>query len=221
MREILSPSFSRLCYGYTKDSDQNIFVDEQQAGTVKFIFQEYLKGATLAKLVEELQSRNIPSPSGKACWTRAAIDNLISNIKYVPYIISPEQFLQVQDEKARRSNQVLSEDGFQRKAARYHSQNVLSGLFVCAECGSNYRRITRSSGAVVWRCASRVEHGKEICRHSPTISDEQVVSFLCKALNIPQLDSKLIHKEVDKIFVCSDGTMSLKAKQELTLSFAL
>nr|WP_279287533.1 zinc ribbon domain-containing protein [Flintibacter hominis] len=38
----------------------------------------------------------------------------------------------------------------------------MSGLLVCAECGHNYRRITRPSGEIVWRCASRVEHGKKV-----------------------------------------------------------
>lgn len=51
---------------------------------------------------------------------------------------------------------------------------VLSGLLICSECGSPYRRITRNTKdgeEIVWRCANRVEHWKEICQHSPTISD--------------------------------------------------
>ncbi len=128
MREILSPSFSRLCYGYSKDSNQNIFVDEQQAGTVKFIFQEYLKGATTGKAIGRIAVTQYPfSVRERAlvpcCHRQAYLQYQIRSIH-----LSPEQFLQVQDEKARRSNQALSEDGFQRKATRYHSQNVLSGL---------------------------------------------------------------------------------------------
>lgn len=44
-----------------------------------------------------------------------------------------------------------------RKATRNNSQNVLSGLLVCSDCGVNYRRITRASGEVVWRRADKVE----------------------------------------------------------------
>ncbi|EDS09193.1 recombinase family protein [Anaerotruncus colihominis] len=32
--------------------------------------------------------------------------------------------------------------------------------FVCAECGHSYRHITRLSVGIIWRCTSRMEHGK-------------------------------------------------------------
>lgn len=76
-------------------------------------------------------------------------------------------------------------------------------------------------GEVVWRCANRVEHGKEFCQHSPTISNENAVAFLCKALNIPELDSEMVRREVDQILIHSDGTMSLKVKQKRVLSLLL
>lgn len=48
----------------------------------------------------------------------------------------------------------------QRKATRYNSQSVLSGLLFCAERVHSYRRIAKPSGKIVWRCAGWVEHGK-------------------------------------------------------------
>jgi len=33
------------------------------------------------------------------------------------------------------------------------------------------------------RCANRVEHGKEICKHSSTVLDETVKKFVCHALS--------------------------------------
>jgi hypothetical protein len=41
------------------------------------------------------------------------------------------------------------------------SERICSGLLICAECGANYRRITRDSGEVVWRCANRVNTVKK------------------------------------------------------------
>ena len=88
--------------------------------------------------------------------------------KYIGYIVSFDNFFLVQGEKSRRSN--IDENTNKRKTSRYNSQSVLSGLLVCTECNHNYRRITRLSGEVVWHCASRVEHGKKFCKHSPSIS---------------------------------------------------
>jgi hypothetical protein len=93
-----------------------VFIDEQKAETVATIFERYLYGDSLAKIVEVLHEQQIPSPTGKTLWTRAAIDKLLSNIKYVPHMISPELFIKVQNEKIIRSNQELGEYGIQRKA---------------------------------------------------------------------------------------------------------
>lgn len=154
--------FGRICYGYVRDSDGQVFINKKQAEAVSIIFERYRSGESLASIVKVLHEKGIYSLTGKMQWTRSAIVKLLSNIKFVPHIISLEQFLKVQDEKFARSNQEFIEDDVQRKTTRYNSQNVLSGLLVCAECGANYHRITRDSGEVVWRCANRVEHGKEI-----------------------------------------------------------
>jgi hypothetical protein len=67
---------------------------------------------------------------------------MLSSLKYIPLIISLELYTAVQFEKAERSNQEFNNDGnMQRKATRYNSKNVLSGLLVCSECGANYRRL--------------------------------------------------------------------------------
>lgn len=221
MFEHAKPQFCRLCYGYTKSTDKQIVLDEYHSNNVKLIFQEYFNGSSLAAIAETLHQRNVLSPTGKDRWARAAIDNLLSNIKYVPHIISPQVFLQVQNEKIRRSNQELEEDDMQRKATRYHSLNGLSGLLVCAECGANYRRITRNSGEAVWRCANRVEHGKTVCHHSPTIPESEVIPLICKALGLVDFDPEVVHENLEQILVYADGTLDIQLKQQQNMSLTL
>ena len=119
-----------------------------------------------------LKEQSILSPTGKPVWGRATVDNILSNGRYVPHIISEDRFWQIQIEKERRTN--IANDNRTRKTARYNSQNVLSGLLICGECGKSYRRITRSLGEVVWRCADKVENGKQaVCCNMATISDRR------------------------------------------------
>lgn len=59
------PQFCRLCYGYTKDADNQIVVDKPQADVVRTLYQEYVKGASLATLVELLVRRNYSLPNRK------------------------------------------------------------------------------------------------------------------------------------------------------------
>ena len=49
-------------------------IKENEAETVRMIFDYYLAGASLGKVVDLLFKKRIPSPTGKAKWTRAAVD---------------------------------------------------------------------------------------------------------------------------------------------------
>ncbi len=175
-----------LPYGFMLTPEGNVSVDqEKKASTVRTIYQQYLSGMSLKGIADFLFAQNIPSPRGKAQWTQAVINNLLSNQRYIGSIVSFDEFFMAQGEKGKRSSP--DEDTNQRKATRYNSQSVLSGLLVCGGCGRNYRRITRPSGEVVWRCANRVEYGKCFCNHSPSIPEQQMRDAICDKL------SKVMH----------------------------
>lgn len=163
-------------YGFVQKQD-DIFVEPQQVEVVREIFQRYLNGDSLGGIADFLFEQVVLSPTGQERWTRTTISKLLSNSKYIGYIISFEDYFAVQVDKGNRSS--IDEDTNQRKGIRYSSQNVLSGLLVCAECGANYRRITRPSGEAVWRCANKVEHGKKICKNAPSISETTIKKHLC------------------------------------------
>lgn len=220
MRAVQASFYGRICYGYIRKPSGQVLVNEQQAATVAIIFDRYLRGDSLAGIADFLSRQEIQSPSGNMQWTRAAIDKLLSNPKYVPHIVSPEKFLKAQEEKIKRSNQEMSGDGIQRKATRYSSKNVLSGLLVCGECGADYRRITRPSGEVVWRCANRVEHGHDICRHSPSIPEADVIDFICRLLDLEQFDPQSVKNSLEAIVINYQGKMVPKFKPVNNLSIA-
>ena len=137
----------------------------------------------------------------------------MSNSKYIGYIISFEDYFAVQVDKGSRSN--IDEDTNQRKATRYSSQNVLSGLLVCSECGANYRRITRPSGEAVWRCANKVEHGKKICKNAPSISETTIKEHLCITLNIAEWDEEAIRSSIERTLIRRDGSLEIDYKHEM------
>lgn len=86
---------------------------------------------------------------------------------------------------------------------RYSSEPI-SGLLVCAECGSSYRRITRNTSEgkeIIWRCASRVEHGKKYCKSSPTVSQQQLEDVLFKMFSVFPPDQDLFRMMVQQITV--------------------
>jgi len=139
---------------------------------------------------------------------------ILSNGKYAPHITSDDRFWQAHFEKDRRSNM---NNNRTRKAARYNSQNVLSGLLVCGECGRNYRRITKPSGEVVWRCADKVENGKRAaCSNTATVSDEEIREIICEQLGLTVFDEAVVGNAIEAIEV-SDGGILIHLKNSMAL----
>ena len=109
----------RIPYGYQLESN-GFIICQEKAEVVRVIFDFYLSGASLGKVADMLSERRIPSPTGKERWTRAAIDKLLSNAKYIP-IVGTEVYMDVQFEKGRRCNIDCDKAGSPRKATRYQS----------------------------------------------------------------------------------------------------
>ena len=200
-----------LPYGFMLASDNHIIVDPEKANIVRTIYQQYLSGMSLGGIADFLFKHRVPSPQGKAHWTQPVLSNLLSNQKYIGYIVSFDNFFLVQGEKSRRSN--IDENTNKRKTTRYNSQSVLSGLLVCTECSHNYRRITRPPGEIVWRCFSRVEHGKKFCKHSPSISEERIKELICEKLSMSAFDENQVKEQIDTILIHSDGSLQIELQR--------
>ena len=68
-------------------------------------------------------AKGVPSPTGNSKWTRAAVDKLLANKKYIP-IVGIKAYMDVQFEKDRRCNVDYEKAGHPRKAARYRSSSI-------------------------------------------------------------------------------------------------
>ena len=60
----------RIPYGFNLVNNGVLEVKESEAINVRMIFDYYLAGASLGKVVDMLYAKQIPSPTGKEKWTR-------------------------------------------------------------------------------------------------------------------------------------------------------
>lgn len=74
-------AYSRFL-GYKEGPDGKPMIDEKQADTVKFIFNEYLLGSSLAGIAKLLTAKGIKTPSGKSGWNGSTVRTILSNEKY-------------------------------------------------------------------------------------------------------------------------------------------
>ncbi len=77
----------RKCYGYDINPDDELTVNPDEAKVVCWIFERYLLGDSLGKIVAGLEKQGIPSPTGRSKWNREAIDKLLSNEKYTGRVL--------------------------------------------------------------------------------------------------------------------------------------
>lgn len=119
-----------------------------------------------------------------------------------PAIVSAEVFDKVQEEMAKRARFVSNEDGtLETSGSKYNNKYILGNLLVCGDCGLPYRRRTER-GKVVWRCATRIEKGRQTCPNSPTLDEGWILDILSEvACQNGPYDERIIKNEVDKIQV--------------------
>ena len=100
-------------------------------------------------------------------------------------IVSSEMFKKVQREMARRRGKRQTSDKSLTALGKYSGKFALSELLVCGDCGSPYKRITWVKNGVsrkVWRCLSRVDHGKKFCAESPALDEKKLHEAICRGL---------------------------------------
>ena len=101
-------------------------------------------------------------------------------------IIDRDTYNRVQQELARRISKRKVSDKTTTEQGRYSSKYALTELLICGKCGTPYRRATwivKGKKQIVWRCISRLEHGKKYCPDSPTIKEENLHRGIIRAIN--------------------------------------
>ncbi len=136
--------YNRICYGYKKDKNGMLIIDEEEARVVKRIYDWYLEGYSIGGIIDKLEEKKIKTSKGKERWSKRAIESTLTREKYTgdvaiadsgesenrylykqhhEGIISKEQFKAVQLEMELRSNVEIGEDGkARRKNKKYSSK---------------------------------------------------------------------------------------------------
>ena len=129
-------------------------------------------------------------------------------------IISREMFQQVQTEFARRNNKrkVMKKRG-KTENGKYSSKYALTEYLICDECQAPYKRvlITPRNGEkfYAWRCTSRLDFGKEVCKNSETLKEIPLQEAIVRAFNelVENKDDVItLVKNAVKIAVVGDDT---------------
>ena len=146
-------------YGYTIREGQTV-IEHTEAEIIREIFDEYIKGASLKDIAENLTQRRIPYTEKTDVWDKARIARIIDNAKY----IGDEEYDPIIDEDT-YEGAVSMKAARQRNTVQKECEGIalLRNRVKCEECGSPMVRRICSKRHVKesWTCQN-AECGKRL-----------------------------------------------------------
>ena len=82
-----------VCFGYKRDSDGGLAVDEPNAEIVCKLFEMRAGGASLGTISDWLYEQGIHTPTGRSRWSRETISKLLKNEKYVGDVLLQKTYV--------------------------------------------------------------------------------------------------------------------------------
>lgn len=206
--------------GFKAGEDGAIVVDQDEAKTVRYIFQQALIGKSPYHIAKDLTEQVIPSPSGKSHWNATTIKRMLRNEKYkgdallqktyttdfltkkkninrgeLPqYYVENNHEAIVDRETFDAVQQVLENKG------RKSSTTIFSSKLVCGDCGhffgSKVWHSTSKYRRVIYQCNKKYK-GISKCS-TPHVTEEEVIQWFISAVN-QVLDNRI--EVIDNLYV--------------------
>ena len=162
-------------YGYTIRDGRTV-VEHNEADIIRYIFDEYIKGASLKELADELTQRKIPYTEKSDVWDKARIARIIDNAKY----LGDDEYDPIIDEQT-YEGAVSAKTARQRNAMEKECEGIalIRNRVKCAKCGSPMvRRIcSKRNIKESWTCQNAE------CGFRVRISDGDLLTKITLLMN--------------------------------------
>lgn len=212
-------------YGYERDKDDNIIIDETKADIVRRIYIAFLSGLTPADIAEELNNAKIPSlRNGK--WTYSNVKSILQNEKYCGDAILQKSFTLNYLTHKRKKNEgevpsyyvkddhipIVERDVFEKAKALLDAQSEtnirntyknlpLYKLVYCLNCGNEMKRVPGSDKRNKLWCNFKVSNSK--CQSGYT-DYEDVENALLKVIEKMSNTETIVKELKDILSTCEE-----------------
>lgn len=177
----------------------------QESDAVRYIFGQYLAGASLLTIAERMAERGPRYHQHTAEWNKHMVKRILENTKYIgvdgyPRLVSDGDFAAAQGQRAGRNTY----------APLPAEIRPIQAKAVCGLCGEKLIRGHRTHGRVYWHCQN------PDCRQGASISDEVLAGLVDRQLrDLAQAPHLLTAPEPQQTVPDLDA---LRLQNELTLA---
>ena len=196
--------------GYKKGANGKPEIIEEEAKTVRKIYELFIKGRTASWIAKHLTESGIKTPGGKDKWQKSTVDSILTNEKYKGDALLQKTFTVDFLEKKIKKNegevpqyyvenshpaiidpveweQVQAEFARRLTLGRtYSSKSIFSSKLECVDCGSFYgQKVWHSTSKyrkVIWQCNKKFKDKEEKCK-TPTLQAEEIQMMFLNAYN--------------------------------------
>ena len=195
--------------GYDRGEDGNLVINEDEAVTVRLIYQLFLDGATPFTIAKQLTNKGIPTPGGKVQWTVSTVQSILTNEKmkgdallqkkYTVDFLTKKQKInegEIPQYYVENSHPAIIEPAvfdmvqleFARRKngkKRYSGTSIFASRIKCGSCETYY-------GAKVWHSTSKYRRtiyqcngkfkGAEKCG-TPHLTEDTIKQHFISAVN--------------------------------------
>lgn len=155
-------------YGYRKDEDGNLIIEETEAEVVRWIFESYLNGMGAYVIAKMLNDHKIPTIRDSEKWQDSVVKNILMNPVYEGDALHQRTYTEKQFPFTRKvnygqMNMYLTKDAhppiitheeaeavrsimeyrsrtLNMDGKRSQSRYIFSSIIICGDCGSHFRR---------------------------------------------------------------------------------
>lgn len=194
-------------YGYKRDENGNLMIDQEEANVIRLIFTSALNGMGTYKIAQMLDKKKVPTRKGGK-WSGSTVKGILVNEKYYGAALfqktytdssfkrhnnhgEVDSFMAEDHHEAIISKEVfervqvmiqkhIDEHGIIKNMGKYHNKYPFSGIIICGECGNKFKRQTQSTG-IAWACSTHL-YDKKNCSMM-FIKDEAIKAAFVNMMN--------------------------------------
>ena len=167
------PKNRKIPFGYCMKN--GVIITEPKEGyAVETIFEEYLRGKSLAEIAKLMETEKIRYAENSEHWNKNMVKRIIENEKYLgnetyPQIIAEDIFKRANEKRVKKSTTInlISEDLQEIRKRTY-----------CTQCGHKLSRIGGNSKYEHWDCRN-----PDCYRFEYRITDQMIIGAVLNVLN--------------------------------------
>ena len=195
--------------GYERGENGELVINEEQAKTVRLIYDLFLQGLTPHTIANRLTAMGILTPRRKAKWNQGTVRSILTNEKYkgdalmqkcytadfltkkqVPNNgVLPQYYVEGDHEAIipPETFELAQQEMLRRnnRDNRYSGVDIFASRIVCGECGSYYgAKVWHSNSKyrrIIYRCNHKYHDGKTCS--TPNLTEDEIKLSFVAAVN--------------------------------------